>query len=79
MVVYALYGVAALLALGPIAIAVGASPRGSEITYGAALIATVTLFANALVSLLENLASPGVTLPLGLPWLGAHFRIDALS
>ena len=23
--------------------------------------------------------SAGFTLPLGLPWLGAHFRIDALS
>jgi len=24
-------------------------------------------------------APSGVTLPLGLPWLGAHFRLDALS
>ena len=31
---------------------------------------------------LISLAGPpsaGITLPLGLPWLGAHFRIDALS
>ena len=49
MVVYALYGVAALLALAPIAIALGASPRGSNVIYGASLIVTLMLGVIALL------------------------------
>ena len=84
MVVYALYGVAALLALAPIAIALGAAPRvagaATSVVYGACLIVTLTLGVIALLSLFEYSQSPSVvTLPLGLPWLGAHFRIDALA
>ena len=41
MVVYALYGVAALLVLAPVAIALGASPRGTSVVYGASLIVTL--------------------------------------
>jgi formate hydrogenlyase subunit 3/multisubunit Na+/H+ antiporter MnhD subunit len=33
----------------------------------------------ALLSLFGKIDSGNVTLPLGLPWLGAHFRVDALS
>ena len=80
MVVYALYGVAALLALAPIAIALGRSPRGSGVIYGASLIVTLTLGMIALLTLFEYSGQPSiVSLPLGLPWLGAHFRIDALA
>ena len=80
MVVYALYGVAALLALAPIAIALGRSPRGSGVIYGASLIVTLTLGMIALLNLFEYSGRVSVvSLPLGLPWLGAHFRIDALA
>jgi hydrogenase-4 component B len=80
MVVYALYGVAALLALAPIAIALGRSPRGSSIVYGASLIVSLTLGMFALLNLFEYSGRVSVvSLPLGLPWLGAHFRIDALA
>ena len=79
-VVYALYGVAALLALAPVAIALGAAPRATSIVYGVSLIITLSLGANALLALFGYPATiSGVTLPLGLPWLGAHFRIDALA
>ena len=79
-VVYALYGVAALLALAPIAIAIGASPRGNSVVYGASLIVTLTLCVLALLSLFEYSDRVSTAaLPLGLPWLGAHFRIDALA
>ena len=40
----------------------------------AALAATI-----ALLQLLGSLAPSSAVLPLGLPWIGAHFRIDALS
>jgi hydrogenase-4 component B len=80
MVVYALYGVAALVVLGPIAIALGAAPRGTSVVYGASLMITLTLGMIALLSLFGySDPSSTVTLPLGLPWLGAHFRIDALA
>ncbi len=79
MVVYALYGVAALIILAPVAIALGGSPRGTAVVYGASLIVTLTLGIIALLCL-SGFAEPStVTLPFGLPWLGAHFRIDALA
>jgi formate hydrogenlyase subunit 3/multisubunit Na+/H+ antiporter MnhD subunit len=84
MVAYALCAVAALLILSPIAIALGAAPRragaATNLAYGACLIVTLLLGAIALFSLLGNSKPISViTLPLGLPWLGAHFRIDALA
>ena len=84
MVVITLYGVAGLVALAPLAIALGASARGKEaatsVIYSACLIVTLILCSIALLSLFET-SQPAsvVTLPLGLPWLGAHFRIDALA
>src|SRR3974390_1787444 len=79
MVVFALYGVAVLLVLAPIAVALGASPRGTSIVYGTSLIVTLILCTIALVCLFEEPLNASITLPLGLPWLGAHFRIDALA
>jgi len=78
-VVYALYGVAALLALAPIAVFLGAAPRASSIIYGACLIIASGLGANALLALFGHADASGVTLPLGLPWLGSHLRIDPLA
>lgn len=82
-VVTVLYGVAALVALAPIAVALGASSGGkaaaSNVVYGASLIVTLSLCALALLCLFNILPAGAVTLPLGLPWLGAHFRVDALA
>src|SRR5215813_11676796 len=78
MVVYALYGVAALLALAPVAVALSKSSRATSVIYGASLIITLALGEIGL----ESLFAPAVSiaeLPLGVPWLGAHFRIDALT
>ncbi len=79
MVVYALYAVAALLVLGPFAIAFASSPRVGSFVYGASLIITLILCTIALLCLFEQPLTATTTLPLGLPWLGAHFRIDALA
>ncbi len=80
MAAYALYGVAALLALAPAAIVLAASPRASNVVYGASLAVTLALCVIAVASLLDQpMAASTATLPLGLPWLGAHFRIDALA
>ena len=78
MVTSALIGVVALVMLSPIAVALAASARGSAIIYASCLILTLTLAVLGGMSLLGQPTS-SVILPLGLPWLGAHFRIDALS
>jgi hydrogenase-4 component B len=76
----ALICVAALLAVTAVGVFVGGRPEGSHFVYGAALlIATIALVA-ALVALVTNVgASPSIVLPLGLPWVGVHFRVDAIS
>ncbi|HXD43943.1 MAG TPA: hydrogenase 4 subunit B [Pseudolabrys sp.] len=78
MVIDSLYAVAALLVLAPAAIALSASPAGRPVVYGVSLALSLVLVAAAAVSLVGGQQSNAV-LPLGLPWLGAHFRIDALS
>jgi len=77
MVLAALMLAAALLAIVPLAIATGRSPSGRIIVYGASLVATTVLMLIALASLFAPPST--VELPLGLPRLGAHFRLDALS
>lgn len=80
MIQAALWSVAVLLVLAPAAIALSAHARGSIIVYGASLLVTVALSAIALRELLDPNAVPAViVLPVGLPWLGAHLRLDALS
>ncbi len=78
MIVPALYGVAVLLVLAPVAIALGRSAPATIVTYGTSLIVSLLM---GVIGLLSLVGAPvaSVTLPLGLPWLGAHFRIDALS
>ncbi|WFU40433.1 hydrogenase 4 subunit B [Bradyrhizobium sp. CB82] len=80
MISVALWSVALLLALAPVGIALSTRPRGSTVLYGACLAVTATLCIAALLHLLDP-AYPvlSATLPIGLPWLGAHFRLDALS
>jgi len=80
MIQAALWSVAVLLALAPAGIALSMQRHGSAILYGACLLVTSVLVAIALLNLLDP-AHPvlNVTLPIGLPWLGAHFRIDPLA
>ena len=72
--------VAALLALAPLALAWAGSSLGRWVTYGASLVLAAVAAALALASLL-GLASGAcdVSLPLGLPWVGARFHLDALA
>jgi formate hydrogenlyase subunit 3/multisubunit Na+/H+ antiporter MnhD subunit len=80
MIFPVLYCIAALLALAPVGIALNASPRGTPIVYGASLIVTLSLCVIALLILFDpSHVAPTATLPLGVPWIGAHVRIDALS
>jgi hydrogenase-4 component B len=70
---------AALLALGALAVILGRSAAAARIVYGASLIIAMISLATAATHLLSVAEPFRTTLPLGLPWLGSHFRLDALS
>ncbi len=53
------------------------SPSGRGIVYGGSLAISAASLLIALFSL--GAAPSAVTLPLGLPWTGAHFRLDPLA
>ncbi len=79
-VVISLACVGVLLGVAVLAVAIGRSPWAGRVVYGACLIASLISLVAALAELAGGSAtSPVATLPLGLPWLGAHFRIDALA
>jgi hydrogenase-4 component B len=78
MAIYVLYGVAVLLALVPIAIVLVSSARAGNVVYGACLVVALVLCILGVICLFGG-AKSSVTLPLGLPWLGVHFHIDALA
>jgi hydrogenase-4 component B len=70
---------AALLALGILAIALAGRRSATAIIYTASLLLTLALLANAITHLIANAAPETTILPLGLPWVGANFRLDALA
>lgn len=72
-----LISVAALLGTGGLAVALGRNVAASRIVYGVSAVLCFVLFAAAVVP--RGAASLQVALPLGLPWIGMHFRLDSLS
>ena len=68
-----------LLALAPIAVALRSSNRATRFVYGASMIISAVSLIAAIAHLLCAAAPESITLPVGVPWLGAHLRIDALS
>jgi hydrogenase-4 component B len=76
----ALWCVAILLALAVFGAASGRRAFATPIVYAIALAASLVACLNALADLLGGAAMPAtIVLPLGLPWIGAHFQVDALS
>ncbi|MER9404655.1 hydrogenase 4 subunit B [Mesorhizobium caraganae] len=75
-----LWGVAALLGTAIGAVAVSRRGSATRLVYGATLGISAALFVIVTSALAGDPAGVStVTLPLGLPWIGAHFRLDALS
>ena len=66
----------ALLSLGPVALILG--PRRAESVYVAAALLCALTAALGLTALLTGTTTTDV-LPIGLPWLGAHLRLDPLA
>ena len=76
----ALYCVAAFIAIAGLSLALARLPHAFRLVYGATLAVSVAAFAGALAHLLlAGGAASTLSLPLGLPELGAHFRLDALA
>ena len=68
-----------LLALAIVAVIINRSRAATRLIYGASMIVAAISLAAALVHLV-TLADPvRLTLPFGVPWLGAHFRLDSLA
>lgn len=78
-VLVALGCTALLLATAVIGVAAGSRPAGRHLVYGFSLAATTAAAVAAVAQLTTGGPDPAVVLPLGLPWLGAHFRLDPLS
>ncbi len=79
-VVLGLECVVALLGVSGLALVIGRERVGSRILYGLSLVISLVALCSALGHLL-GFAGPtsGLVLPIGLPWLGAHFRVDKLA
>ena len=72
--------VAGLLGLAILAIVLSRSKSSTAVIYSATLAVSVIALIGSIRWLLGGTANAtDLTLPLGLPWLGAHFRLDALS
>jgi formate hydrogenlyase subunit 3/multisubunit Na+/H+ antiporter MnhD subunit len=81
MIAAALLLIGLLIATAPLAmIAARRLSLGRHVVYGLSLVASLALLGIGLSALLSPSVVPQViTLPLGLPWLGARFGLDALS
>jgi formate hydrogenlyase subunit 3/multisubunit Na+/H+ antiporter MnhD subunit len=77
MIVALLLCVMALLALAVAAVPLAGSKFGRPAIYGGSL--GITGLATVIAVAAVGAAPSGIVLPLGLPWLGAHFRLDALA
>jgi hydrogenase-4 component B len=75
-----LSGVAALLALSCLAVAMARHRGATGVVYGAGLVISAALVVLVVAHFVMDPAGVAITtLPIGLPWIGAHFRLDALS
>jgi len=75
----ALAGVAGFLVVVLAAIGLSRRRVATPVIYGASLVLSLLVLAAALSDLLLRAPAASIVLPLGLPWIGAHFRLDALA
>src|SRR5258708_22057059 len=78
-VIIALWCVAALLALACLGVVTARRRAGTALVYGGCLATSTLAFCVALGHLIAGGATSALVLPLGLPWVGSHFRVDLLA
>jgi hydrogenase-4 component B len=72
--------VAGLLGNAVLAIALSRSKSATTVIYGTTLVICVIGLLGSIRWLVGDPANASeLTLPIGLPWLGAHFRLDAMA
>src|SRR5262245_11759036 len=73
--------VAVLLAVAVLAVLIrGRSSLATNVIYSACFVVCGVILATACAQLLDGSAlASEIHLPIGLPWIGARFRIDFLS
>ena len=71
--------VAFLLIISALSLVLHATALGRNLVYGVSLAVTCVGLFVGLGALIGQAPAETLTLPLGLPWIGAHFRLDALS
>src|SRR6476660_8546075 len=72
--------VAGLLGIAILAITLSRSKMSTSVVYSATLAICVAASLGAIYWLVGGKANASeMTLPIGLPWLGAHFRLDLLA
>lgn len=79
LVTVALVLVLVLLLTAPVALAAGDAPWGARAVYGAGIAAGLGFAVLALLVLTGGADGTTLRLPLGLPWLGIHLRLDPLG
>ncbi|OHC74817.1 MAG: hydrogenase 4 subunit B [Rhodospirillales bacterium RIFCSPLOWO2_12_FULL_58_28] len=72
-------GAALLFSLGIAACAVRPNREWIRFVYGLSAVISVVLLVGAVLALFSSGVPSKVVLPIGLPWVGSHFRLDALS
>jgi len=76
---FSLWLIAGLLALAPVAITLNNSNFATPLIYTTCLVLAAALAGNAIGVAVTGTEASSQVLPLGVPWIGAHFREDALS
>ena len=71
--------VAALLGVALVAVLICRQKLATPVIYALTLIICIVATAGALSQLLSGGRGVSAILPLGLPWIGARFRVDSLS
>ncbi|WP_213774070.1 hydrogenase 4 subunit B [Bradyrhizobium sp. dw_78] len=79
VVAFLLLCIAAFLGVAVLAVVTSHRRASTRIVYGATLLLSGMAAVAAFSALTGYAAAAKLVLPLGLPWIGAHFRIDALA
>ena len=77
MIHLVLLGILGLLVLAPVGGLLARAPAGRLAVYGGACCVSVLILCTGLAAIPAGVQR--LVLPIGLPWIGAHFRLDALS
>lgn len=79
VVAFLMLCIAALLGLAPLAVLLSHARAATTIIYAAALVLCAAAATLAIIALARGGEAASLVLPLGLPWIGAHFALDPLA